>query len=52
MHGRGFVQLRVCGNWFLADVTSKNDDVLASLAEIRPTASDIFQFADSIELTG
>jgi len=50
VRGRGFVRLRVFGNWFFADVTSENRDVLASLSEGQ-SAADIFRFGDTMEPT-
>jgi len=47
VRGRGFARMRVFGNWFFADVTSENRDVLSSLSESKP-APDIFRIADSI----
>ena len=50
VRGRGYVRLRVYGNWFFAYVTSENLDVLSSLSEGQ-AAPDIIRFADSIEPT-
>ncbi len=44
---RGFTIVRLLGNSFLADLTSKNDDVLSSLSESQP-AEDIFCLTDWI----
>ena len=50
VRGRAFARARVFGNWFFADLTSDQRDVLASLSESEP-AADIFRIADTIEPT-
>jgi hypothetical protein len=44
--GRGFTRMRVFGNWFFVDVTSKNRNVL-----FEDSQSNVFRIADTIEPT-
>ena len=39
--------MRLLGSWFLADLTSENDDVMSSLSENQP-APDIYCIGDWI----
>ena len=49
IQGRGFVQMRIFGTWFLVDVTSENHGALSSLSE-HEKAPNIVRVADSMEL--
>jgi len=47
VRGRGFTRMRLLGSWFFADLTSDNDDVMASLSESQ-LALDIYCIGDWI----